>query len=480
MTRTDLWCSPTVLKRQFVSQVHQFVRNFEDLTAQKINIIEELKKACGSNYSQFRDSFVEMLLEAVENYGFRDENFHAKLLAIITAFLEDSPSIYLRTRFWPLEFFKHGRRDDGYAAVDKFIRELEATTDRSKWSNRGNAGILKLHIRVIDFMTNPGLDVVDQWLKRAAVIDAWRPLDPESPSTLENHVHGLRLRTRGKQGKDFGHFKESYYALKEYCDKHAIRGSQEEAWAFGDLAHVVVELEESESRDEITEDLAANGIDFGEKQHLAPGVPLCQFMATQLTRAIERRQSEAGHVTTEPRRQAAPGDTVWMEIVRAKMLLHAARHDQAQFPAAEALLDGLAARYAEMQGAGTWTDDCVRHWMVMTCRAQAAHLQERWDEARARWARCLAFAAEHIPQWTGEHLYPRVARYSLVDAEMGAGVETREIGDLKRISEEAIGAAKTYEIIGLATFWLEFVHKRVAARLEGIKEVQKSGRSVVA
>jgi hypothetical protein len=241
---------------------------------------------------------------------------------------------------------------------------------------------------------------------------------------------------------------------------------------------VVVELEESDYRDEISHDLATNGIKFGEKKHLAPGTPLCQFMSDLLGTAIERRQSEAGHVVAEPRRAAAPGDTMWMEIVHAKMLLHAARHDAARFPAAEALLDGLAHRYAAMDGAGEWADDCIRHWMVMMCRAQAAHLQERWEEARGRWERCLSFAAEHIPLWTPEHLYPRVARYSLVDAEMGAGVEPRGVAELERISAEAIGATKTYEIIGLATFWLGFVHKRVTARIVEIKAVQRSGQSI--
>jgi hypothetical protein len=186
------------LKRQLVSQVHQFVQNFEELTAQNINVIEELKKSCGSNYGEFRDAFTEMLLEAVENYGYRDKKFHAKLLEIISKLLDGSPSVYLRAQFWPIEFFKHGRRADGYTAVDKFVDELETTTDRSMWTNRDNAAILKLHIRVVDDMPNPGLDVMDEWLQRAAIIDAWKPLNPENPSKLDKHVHGLRLRMRGK------------------------------------------------------------------------------------------------------------------------------------------------------------------------------------------------------------------------------------------------------------------------------------------
>jgi hypothetical protein len=332
-------------------------------------------------------------------------------------------------------------------------------------------------------MLNPGLDVVDQWLQRAAVIGTWKPVDHENPSALEKHVLSLRLRTTGKQWKDYGHFKESYYSLKEYCEKHAIRSSQEEAWAFGDLAHVVVELEESPSRDEIAADLTTNGITFGSTtQHLAPQEPLCAFMFAQLSAAIAHRHAEAGLDATaaaaESRREAAPGDTVWMEIMRAKTLLHAARHDPSQFAGAEALLDALAARYAGMRGAGSWTDDCVRRWMVMTCRAQAAHLQGRWAEARERWAACLGFAGQRIPQWTDEHLYPRVARYSLVDAEMSAGVEVR-VAEVERVAEEAMTATKAYEIIGLATFWLGFVHKRVTARLREIKEAEKSGQSVV-
>ncbi|CAJ2505932.1 Uu.00g000620.m01.CDS01 [Anthostomella pinea] len=191
-------------------------------------------------------------------------------------------TMFLRARLCskrlPLEYYKPGRLYEGCKAADTFLESLEAERDRQGWTNRDNdeVGILRA-LTVEHHPPEPELSPRERWQKRADFIDAWKPLHPNHPSTLENYIVGLGLRMRGKLAKDFGQFKEAYFGLKEYCELYAERGSREEGWAIGDFGQLVVELEETEDGKEILADLAAHGTNFGEKVPLTECARACDL-----------------------------------------------------------------------------------------------------------------------------------------------------------------------------------------------------------
>ncbi|KAK8041953.1 hypothetical protein PG993_006476 [Apiospora rasikravindrae] len=473
------------LRRQMTYQVHQCLRNIQELGTDNKYLLKALQNFWGLRYNAFCEAMSEVLLEAVGNYGDNDE-MDKRLISLVESMLRDSNSVYLHSRLWskrlPLEYYKPGNLYDGCAAADQFLESLDTRSDRQGWTNRDNAEVGILRALTVEYRPQePGLTPRQTWEKRAAYIDAWNPLDAALPSSLERYVVGLGVRMRGKLAKDFGQFKEAYFGLKEYCEHYAERGSREEGWAIGDFGLLVVELEKAahalghddNKPDEILTDLASRGISFGgEKVALAEGARACDISAYVLSRAIDSRMFERGYLTPEARRNAKDSDTVWLEIIHAMTLVRQGEHAPERFEAAEKELIMLSDRFKAIEAAGSsWYDEQIRHFAVKCSLAQISHLQGDWPEAQLRWTDAIDFGVERVKDWKGHHYYIEVARYSLADAQCNAGLDSRVVLAPLADTIKILKGKRVTWLLGLGTFWLDLMQEHLESRIEAASKL---------
>ncbi|KAK8124802.1 P-loop containing nucleoside triphosphate hydrolase protein [Apiospora kogelbergensis] len=459
------------LKRQMTYQVHQCLRNIQELGTNTADLLKAFQSFWGLRYSEFCEAMAEVLLEAVGNYGDNDE-MDKRLITLVESMLRDSNSVYLHARLWskrlPLEYYKPGNLYGGCAAADKFLESLDTRNDRQGWTNRDNAEVGILRALTVEYRPQePGLSPRQTWEKRAEYIDTWQPLDVASPSSLERYVVGLGVRMRGKLAKDFGQYKEAYFDLKEYCEGYSERGSREEGWAIGDFGLLVVELEKAaladgnKKTDEILADLASHGISFGgEKVSLAEGARACDISAYVLSRAIDSRMFERGYLTPEARRNVKDSDIVWLEIIHAMTLVHQGEHAPQRFEAAEKELTILSSRFKAIEAAGSsWYDEQIRHFAIKCSLAQVSHLQGDWPEAQLRWTEAIDFGVERVKDWKGQHYYIEVARYSLADAQCNAGIDARVVLTPLIDTIKILKGKRVTWLLGLGTFWLDLMEE---------------------
>ncbi|KAH8659272.1 hypothetical protein BGZ60DRAFT_414934 [Tricladium varicosporioides] len=460
-------------KLQMVSQVQQCIRNVEEQIGNYSNLIQSLQDFYGERYPEFRDAAAEMLCEAIESYGYGDDETHRKLLRLLEYLVGDTPSVSLQARFWtkrlPIDFFKVGKQQEGCLEAERFLCRIESDGGKTNWSNRDNAEVGILRVFSVDFMPpDPSLSPRDAWLKVTEYIDSWKPLDPRNPSTLERFVVGLNIRMRGKQAKDYRQFREAYYALKLFCNEYAIRGSQEEGWAVGDLAQVIVELEDTETYSEILEDLKTNGTNFGERILLSDELKPCEYISFVLLRVIERRKYERGYHTPEAQNRVREGDIMWMEVVYAAIVLHQARHRPGQTVVAEKLLSKLGRRFEEIEAIGTWFDERLRYFLIKACLAQVSHMQKNWVKAEERWLETILYGTTNVKEWKDKDFCIALAELSLIDAQLCRGTDITTIVTQAETAVANVEKTIVYGTLGLDTFWANYVCNRVRNRIQKI------------
>lgn len=464
-------------------QVQQLLQNIEELGTEHSDLLKAFSNFWGLRTGEFCEATAEILLEAIGNYGDGDET-DKKLIKLIETLLRDSHSVFLRSRLWakrlPLEYYKPGKLYEGCAAADQFLESLDKLGDRQGWTSRDNAEVGILRALTVEYrLPEANLTPAQRWNKRAEYIDEWKPLDPENPSTLERHVLGLGVRMRGKLAKDFGQFKEAYYDLKKYCELYADRGSREEGWAIGDFGQLVLELEATDDGPEIAADLAKHGTNFGEKAPMAEGTRPCDLVAYVLSRAVDSRMFERGYLTPEARLAAREGDTMWLELMHAMTLVHQGHSHAApeRHAAAERELLDLSERFRRIEAVESWYDDQIRHFAVKCGLAQVAHSRHDWAEAQGRWAEAVRYGREAVREWRGENYYVEVARYSLADAQCSAGADPRLVVPALKSTIECVNGERVEWMLGMGTFWLDFVHGRMVPRIQAVARLDQTGEA---
>ncbi|KAM0334471.1 hypothetical protein ACHAQA_001499 [Verticillium albo-atrum] len=465
------------LKRQMTYQVHQCLRNIDEVSADNFDLTKELQLHWGLRFNEFRETMSETLLEAIGNYA-DDDEMDIKLIKLIELLLKDSNSVYLRARLWakrlPLEYYKPGKLYEGCAAAEAFLATLDTEDNRQGWTNRDNAEVGILRALTIEYRpAESELTDRQRWERRAEFINNWQPLDAENPSTLERSVVGLGVRMRGKLAKDFGQFLDAYFDLKKYCELYAERGSREEGWALGDFGQLVMELEDTEDGPAVEADLAAHGTNFGsEAVALSERARPCDLTAYVLSRAVDARMFERGYLTPEARTNARESDTMWLEMIHAMTVAHQGRREPERFNDAETLLLGLSERFRRVEAVESWYDEQIRHFSVKCCLAQVAHWREDWEEAQRRWADVVAYGSDSVVDWKGGHFYIDVARLSLGDAQCSGGLDPREVVPALASSVEAVSENRVAWMLGMGTFWLDFVMARLNPRIEALARLE--------
>lgn len=466
------------LKRQMNYQVQQCLRNLEEAGVEHADLVKMFRNFWGLRATEFCERMAETLLEAVGNYA-DDDQTDQKLIGLVEALLKDSNSVSLRARLWakrlPLEYYKLGKLYEGCAAADKFLEELDRQTDRQGWTNWDNAEVGILRALTVEYhLPEPGLTPRERWQKRACYIDAWKPLDPENPSTLERYVLGLGVRMRGKLAKDFGQFKDAYFDLKEFIEVYADRGSREEGWAIGDFAQLVLELEITEDGQEIFADLAKNGTNFGEKVPMIEGTRPCDLVAFVLSRAVDSRMFERGYLTPEARLNARESDTMWLEMIHAMTLVHQGQHAPERYAQAEKELLSMSQRFRRIETVESWYDEQIRHFAILCSLAQVSHLRHDWQDAQDRWTEAIRYGEEMIKDWKGEHYYIEVAKYSLADAQCSCGMDPTGIIPALEGTIKTLNGKRVKWMLGMGTFWLDFVHGQMTPRIAAWERLKQT------
>ncbi|KAB5540561.1 hypothetical protein GE09DRAFT_1205853 [Coniochaeta sp. 2T2.1] len=416
------------LRRQMTYQVQQCLRNIEKLGKDHTDLVKSFR-------------------------GFWGLRTDLKLITLVEMLIKGSNSVFLHARLWakrlPLEYYKLGKLYDGCAAAERFLNNLDTRSDRQGWTNRDNAEVGILRALTVEYhLPEPGLSPRERWQKRADYIGAWKPLDPETPSTLERYVLGLGVRMRGKLAKDFGQFKEAYFDLKEFCE-------------------LVLETENTADGPAIFADLAKKGTNFGEKVPLAEGMRPCELVAYVLSRAVDSRMFERGYLTPEARHNARESDTMWLEMIHAMTLVHQGKHAPERYASAEKELLGLSERFRRIEAVESWYDEQIRHFAVLCNLAQVSHMQHNWKEAQNRWKAAIEYGKLKVSDWKGENYYIEVAKYSLADAECSGGMDGRDIIPALRDTIAAVNGKRVKWMLGMGTFWLYYVHERMVPRVEG-------------
>ena len=428
--------------------------------------------------TEFCEVVAEALLEAIGNYA-DDDQTDLKLIRLVEVLIKGSNSVFLHARLWakrlPLEYYKLGKLYEGCAAAEEFLAGLETHSDRQGWTNRDNAEVGILRALTVEYhLPEPSLVPRERWEKRADYIGAWKPLNPENPSTLERYVLGLGVRMRGKLAKDFGQFKEAYFDLKEFCEVYADRGSREEGWAIGDFAQLVLELEDTADGPAVFADLAKNGTNFGEKVPLAEGMRPCDLISYVLSRAVDSRMFERGYLTPEARCNARESDTMWLEMIHAMTLVHQGKHAPERYASAEKELLGLSDRFWRIEAVESWYDEQIRHFAILCNLAQVSHMRHDWKEAQDRWRAAIEYGKSKVADWKGENYYIEVAKYSLADAECSGGMDGRGIIPALEGTVTAVNGKRVKWMLGMGTFWLDYVHERMVPRIEGYARLQRT------
>ncbi|CAJ2505931.1 Uu.00g000610.m01.CDS01 [Anthostomella pinea] len=159
---------------------------------------------------------------------------------------------------------------------------------------------------------------------------------------------------------------------------------------------------------------------------------------------------------------AKEGDTVWLEIIHAMTLTHQGKHAPERYATAEKELRRIIERFRRIEATGSWYDEQIRHFAIKCSLAQIAHMQHDWEEAQRRWADVVAYGMESVTDWKGENYYIEVAKYSLADAQCSADMDPRVVIPPLVNTIRAIEGKRVTWMLGMGTFWLDYVHERMA------------------
>ncbi|WEW58160.1 hypothetical protein PRK78_003628 [Emydomyces testavorans] len=470
-----------------IPQLFQCSLNREYLAEKGFDLTEALQKIKNEGKPSFAERTAEMFFEAIRGYGEGRDEVDRVLLKWLMNILRNSDNIDLQARLWcirlPPEYYSRGKFIEGCEAADNFLQNIKSKCQELTERENAQIGFLR-HLSVEYRVREKGLSDREVWEKRMAYIEAWQPLDPANPSELEKYAKGMGVRMRGKLAKDFGLFKEAFYSLKLFIEKYAKRGSREEGWAIGDFGQVILELEEKEEASEVLRDIISNGVDFGENRNFPSNAHLCQIATFICSRAVDNRMLDRGYLTPEDRENARENDTMFLEINHAVSVLREGRIHAQRYKDAEDLLLGLKRRFEKIRANGiSWHDDQIREFSVIASLAQICHLQHDWQNAQSRWQQAIDYGETVIEKWDNDHFYIEVARCSLADVHLSAGLELGlSISDLAERIRQLDGKRVTW-MLGLGSFWFDHLKQSVESKLKmenmRLKQEEKVGTEVI-
>jgi tetratricopeptide (TPR) repeat protein len=374
-----------------------------------------------------------MILDANITYGEGNELKNKDLLEWVDELLIPSSNLFLKARALEVRlaigFYELGNYVGGVKAVKAFLPTAKDAISRNPalLNELTNAQIGVVEITLAEFLVTE-VSIDDNFEESLGLLRGWSPLNPDAPSVKEGITLGIRTRTLGKVFKDHGDWKESGIELKEYLDTYAIKGSQSEGWAAGDLAHVFMEM----SR-------------FREAEPV-------------LLECLKPRQS---FQTPKERVRDRRSDTMYLEMQLGECLLL-----QGRYVEAEEKLQELLARFRSF--GSLWHFEKFRVFFILTALARLRHLTDRFDLALKYWEEALEYSVTELDienqkdNWGRNTFFPSIVLLSISDCHS-------ELGNMKYALELQREANETLEncaprrwVLGLGSYWLTWLKKRDA------------------
>ena len=264
------------------------------------------------------------------------------------------------------------------------------------------------------------------------LLRSWTPIHPNSPSQKESMALGILSQMLGKILKDKGEFPESAAELTHYLDAYAVPGSQNQGWATGDYAQVLMEMGQ---------------VDQAEETLLA---------------LLRKRPS---YSDPEEKAKDRRSDIMFIDIQYGECL-----HLRRRFQEAEEKLLELRVKFQRF--GELWDFEKTRVFFILSALARTAEGEKQFSKALLYWQEALNYAitsmnrGHQVGKWERDTFLVSVVIYSLADCYY-------ELGNLEQaraLRKEAEETQRVHQrmcwMMGLGTYWLAELKRRMSERGE--------------
>jgi tetratricopeptide (TPR) repeat protein len=254
----------------------------------------------------------------------------------------------------------------------------------------------------------------------------WEPIVPEFPSTIERLVLRTRDISLGRIFRFEGRFAEALVQFKAVLD-----GSQEDGL-----------YKESSWYPIIISHVADMHCELGQ-----PGA------------AIDVAEPALAQLTQRGWQDVSYGRRLHLAFIEALILC-------GSYTTAEEHLHSLIPVYESLIKPNV--PDQTAHFRAWACLARISHMNQRWDEALARWQK----AVTRLEQFRkGESFLAGVVWCSIAHclAEMGKKDESEEV--LGRV-RPWVAKEREFWDLGFGTYWYEFVMSALGEEIREMKELK--------
>jgi tetratricopeptide (TPR) repeat protein len=410
-----------------------YERFYHDPVGLSVSYLKSLPNTLG--FLTPSERIAELILNANLAYGQGDPSKNVKLLKWMDELLFDSKNLYLRARALEfrvaVSFYEAGDYAGGSAKLDSFLKDANQVIDSNPTSQNEliNAQVGTLRVRYAEYLCTE-VSTAAEYGKSLELLQSWMPLNPQLPSRKELVTISIQARMLGKLFKDHGECEKSEIVFKKYLSEYGVKGSQEEGWAAGDLAHSLMEMDRAPEAEEIL-------IKYLTPRHA---------FRNPMERTADRRS-----------------DTMYLEMLLGECFLL-----QKQYDKAERIMKELQSRFNTFEFLAHF--ERFRYFFVLTALARCYHLTDRFLDALGYWKLALKYCVDDLNvekqegKWSRNTLFPNIVLLSIADCYFELD-NMEESWELQKEAETVIrSCAPTRWVLGLGTYWLRWVEHKMAAR----------------
>ncbi|KIM97100.1 hypothetical protein OIDMADRAFT_32133 [Oidiodendron maius Zn] len=382
------------------------------------------------------EQVANLILDANITYGQGDTAKNAYLLAWMDDLLESSSNLYLKARALEvrlaIDFYDVGDYLGGVKAAKTFLtgakEAIKAKPELLDELTNAQFGVIEGTIAELLVIE---VSVAENFEESRALLQGWSALNPAAPSSKEAITLGIRSRIRGKLSKDHGDWVVGEGQLKEFLDIFAVRGSQTEGWAAGDLAHVLMEMKHEKEAEKVL------------VKYLQP-----------------RRESQ----THKERMRDRRSDTIYLEMLLGECLLLQNRYKEAE--------DTLQDVLQHLQNfESLWHFEKFRILFTLSALARLRHQADQFSSALEYWGKVLDYCLKELDtykqkgKWGRDTLIPRIVLLSMADCYFELGNQEHALVLQQEALESIHSCAEQRWILGLGTYWLDWIKMKINQRI---------------
>ncbi|KAK2863661.1 hypothetical protein FQN49_004117 [Arthroderma sp. PD_2] len=300
----------------------------------------------------------------------------------------------------------HGKIADSYRVVEEYLYHSGFSTDLES-SPKGNAEKGKL---VISYAGN---FIMENYLARAKKeLESWQPINPEHPSMMEASVLSDRNVSLGRLLKNQGLFTQALpYFERIYYDIIGDRCGGNPIWQINALANIIDLYLEVRRPDDAE-------------------AALKETIKIMYTRGWQR------YTITR----------------RLRLTLAESFIMRGMFHKAEECLLRLIPMFESIEDPDT--NQKTGHFRTWTGLARVSHHQGHWDQAIKRWK--MAIRVVENSGWSKKFNHG-VLLQSLAQAQFRGGKVQDSQVTLKNAKESLAAEGRKYWIVGLGSYWLDYI-----------------------